>query len=36
MAQDGWKEGWKVQSAPITFTVYLRVKFYPETIAEVK
>ena len=36
VAPDGWKESWKVQSAPVTFTVYLRVKFYPENIAEFK
>ena len=35
VAPDGWKEGWKVKTSnmpTITFTIYLRVKFYPDNI----
>ncbi|XP_076073752.1 tyrosine-protein phosphatase non-receptor type 13-like isoform X3 [Mytilus galloprovincialis] len=30
VAPEGWKDGWKGNMPPLTFTVYLRMKFYPE------
>ena len=35
VAPDGWKESWKSPS-PVTFTCYLRVKFYVETLSALK
>ena len=36
VAPDGWKESWKREAAPVTFTVYLRVKFYVDNLAVLK
>ncbi|XP_025086177.1 tyrosine-protein phosphatase non-receptor type 13-like isoform X6 [Pomacea canaliculata] len=33
MAPTGWREGAKGHMPPVTFTVFLRVKFYPESLA---
>jgi len=36
IAPDGWKDSWKREMAPITFTVYLRVKFYVDSLPALK
>ncbi|XP_069124056.1 tyrosine-protein phosphatase non-receptor type 13-like isoform X2 [Argopecten irradians] len=32
VAPEGWKEGWKGNLPTVTFTLYLRVKFYPHNL----
>ncbi|KAH9490224.1 hypothetical protein Btru_036087, partial [Bulinus truncatus] len=34
IAPDGWKEGPKNQALPVTFTLYVRVKFYPDSLTD--
>ena len=34
MSPEGWREGAKGHMPPVTFTLYLRVKFYPDSLAD--
>lgn len=34
VAPEGWKEGPRGQAIPITFTVYVRIKFYPDALTD--
>ncbi|XP_059138710.1 tyrosine-protein phosphatase non-receptor type 13-like isoform X2 [Physella acuta] len=34
VSPEGWKEGPKSHSPPVTFTLYVRIKFYPESLTD--
>ncbi|KAL8588982.1 hypothetical protein ACOMHN_065764 [Nucella lapillus] len=34
MSPEGWREGAKGHMPPVTFTLFLRVKFYPDSLAD--
>ena len=34
VAPDGWKEGPKGHAPPVTFKLYVRIKFYPESLTD--